>query len=110
MLVGLIVYFVVVRRRRPIQSGKGKTIESLHLEANRLRKDVNNRWQQILAGKVSVPELNQNYLVAKVSFLTEIARFLDTYSMWIKGKSLQIDDDEVQRYQKLIEWVRKMMP
>ncbi len=109
VVAGLIVYFLVVRRRRPSQSSKGKPIESLHIEADRLKKDVSDKCKQMLTGKGSVPVINRNYLMTKCYFLTEIASLIGTYSRWFKDKSLPVDDDEVQRYQELIEWVRKMM-
>ncbi len=79
-------------------------------DADRLRKDINNKWKRLISGEVSAPGMNPQYLVAKGYFLTEIAVSIHTYSRWIKGKSLQLDDDEVQHYRKLIELVRKMMP
>lgn len=91
-------------------NNKYKEVELLYREADELRKDAHNKWEEARAGKLTVLGVSQDYLMAKTRALMEIAFAIEDYSMWIQGKPLQINPDEVKIYRQLIQLVRKSLP
>ena len=91
-------------------ANKYKEVELLYREADEIRKDAHDKWKQALEGKLTVPGVSQDYLMAKTRVLMEIAFAIENYSMWIQGKPLEINLEEVGRYRELTKIVKELLP
>lgn len=91
-------------------ANKYTDVELLYKEADKLRKDAYDKYKQALEGKLIVPEVSQDYLVAKTHNILQVAFAIEAYSMWIQGKPLEINFEEVQIYIQLIKLVRNRLP
>jgi len=91
-------------------ANKYKEVELLYREADELRKDAHDKWGKALGGKLTVPGVSQDYLMAKTRVLMEVAFAIEDYSMRIQGKPLEVNLEEVRRYRELIKIVKGLLP
>jgi len=89
---------------------KGKEIELLSQEANKLRKDAHERWKQTLSGKITSTEFSQDELRVKAYLLMQVAFQIEIYADSIPGKYREVNVDEVIAYRKIAVWVRQLLP
>jgi hypothetical protein len=82
----------------------------LYKEADEFRRDAYNKWKQALEGQVTIPGVSQDYLLSKTRLLREIAFAIEDYAMWIQGKPLEMNLDEVKAYRQLIKMIQETMP
>ena len=86
-----------------------KEVEELYRDAELLRKETHDKWKSVLGSTLTVPGLDQDYLIRKMGLLMDIAFFIEKYSMEIQGKPLQWNVEEIRAFRELIECVKNMM-
>ncbi len=87
----------------------GRELDSLHNEADKLRKDAHHVYTQALSGKLSKPGTSQDYLMTLSRILLEVAFAIEEYSMRIQGKHKEWNIEEIKNYRELIQRVRSML-